>query len=352
MPHTVTQTELASPALYKCGIYDIIVQQARKPIVYIPASITLRKKAGFHMTLKSETKERLLSLCVILSLCVSSLVGCGTESRSSVTVQPTEPVETSQPESPPVSEKSSPSPDCAETAPTTVQPTPEDTAPSEAPPLPADPRNDACFDRSVFIGDSIMEGIRQYVAKERKSQPILGEAKFLTSVQGITLADLVGDNDPCMYYSYGGEEAPLEELIDSMDVDRIFLLLGLNDLASTTAGSDEIVARYIRLVNNLKKSFPGVEVIVMTTPPKVASSWLPDYTTNRSFGNKRIDEFVDALVAMCDENEIAYVDVHSALQNEDGALPDEFCRDGYIHLNNAGSKVVVDELYAFAAGRN
>lgn len=304
------------------------------------------------MTLQTETRKRLLSLCVILSLCVSLLAGCGTESRSGVTAQPTGSVETSQPESPPVSEKSSPSPDSAETAPATVQPAPEDAVPSEAPPLPANPRNDAYFDKTVFIGDSIMEGIRQYVAKERKSQPTLGEAKFLTSVQGITLADLVGDNDPCMYYSYGGKEAPLEELIGSMDVDRVFLLLGLNDLASTTAGAEEIVARYIRLVSILKESFPGVEVIVMTTPPKVASSWLPNYTTNRSFGNKRIDEFVDALVAMCEENGIAYVDVHSALQNEDGALPDEFCRDGYIHLNNAGSKVVVDELYAFAAGGN
>lgn len=305
------------------------------------------------MTLKTEPGKRLLSLCAVLLLCGALLAGCGAEGRSSVTAGPTEPAETSQPESPPVSEKSSPSPASAEPTPTTtVQPTPEDAAPSEAPSLPADPRNDAYFDKTIFIGDSIMEGIRQYVAKERKSQPTLGEAKFLTSVKGITLADLVGDNDPCMYYSYGGKEAPLEEFIESMDVDRIFLLLGLNDLASTTAGSDEIVARYIRLVKNLKDSFSGTEVVVITTPPKVASSWLPDYTTNRSFGNKRIDEFVNALVAMCDENEIAYVDAHSALQNEDGALPDEFCRDGYIHLNNAGSKVVVDALYAFAAGGN
>lgn len=197
-----------------------------------------------------------------------------------------------------------------------------------------------------------MEGIRQYVATERKNQTTLGEAKFLTSIMGITLADLVGDNNPCMYYSYGGKEAPLEELLGNLDVNRIFLLLGLNDLSATTATTEEIVERYARLITNLKESFSEVEVIVITAPPKIASSWLPTYVTNRSFGNERIGEFVTALIAMCNENGVPYVDIYGALKNESGALPDDFCRDGYIHLNNAGAKVVVDALYAFAASQN
>ena len=188
--------------------------------------------------------------------------------------------------------------------------------------------------------------------QSEKAGPPWGRQNSLPPSWGITLADLVGDNDPGMYYSYGGKEAPLEELIDGMDVNRIFLLLGLNDLSATTATTEECVERYTRLITNLKETFSGAEVFVITNPPKVASSWLPDYATNRSFGNERIGEFVSALTAMCDENEVPYVDAYGALRDDTGALPDDFCRDGYVHLNNAGSAVVVDALYAFAADRS
>lgn len=207
---------------------------------------------------------------------------------------------------------------------------------------------DAYFDRALFVGDSIMEGIRQYVAGERKQQTTLGEAKFISSITGITLADLTGDNDPCLYYSYKGEETPLEDIIADMDVDRVFLMLGLNDLSASGASVDAAISRYDRLIENLTRTFPDLEIIVITNPPKVASAWLPAYVTNKSFGNELIDEFVSALIRMCEEQGVPYVDAHQYLVNENGVLPDEYCRDGYIHLNNVGAKVVVDALYDFA----
>lgn len=308
-------------------------------------------------------RKRLLPLCLFLLLCLSALAGCGARESVNFPAEPTGSAEDIQSEAPPVGDKT---PSSSLQAPDNVEPNtsepdasanlqdaPEEGNDQEMPPaLSQNLRNDAYFDKTLFIGDSIMEGIRQYVATERKNQTTLGEAKFLTSIMGITLADLVGDNDPCMYYSYGGKEAPLEELIDDMEVNRIFLLLGLNDLSATTATTEESVERYTRLITNLKEAFPEAEVVVITNPPKVASSWLPDYATNRSFGNERIGEFVSALTAMCDENEVPYVDAYGALKDDTGALPEEFCRDGYVHLNNAGSKVVVDALYAFAADRS
>lgn len=209
---------------------------------------------------------------------------------------------------------------------------------------------DAYFDRALFVGDSIMEGIRQYVAGERNQQTTLGEAKFISSITGITLADLVGDNDPCLYYSYKGEEALLKDIIADMDVNRVFLMLGLNDLSISGVSVDEAISRYNRLIEDLTRAFPDLEIIVITNPPKVASAWLPAYVTNKNFGNKLIDEFVSALICMCEEQGVPYVDAHQYLVNENGVLPDEYCRDGYIHLNNAGAKVVVDALYDFAAG--
>lgn len=110
---------------------------------------------------------------------------------------------------------------------------------------------------------------------------------------------------------------------------RVFLLLGLNDLASDPDPAvEEVVDRYTRLILNLRSACPGVEFIVITDPPKVASRWLPDYTVNRDLDNELIGKFVDELKAVCPEWNIPYVDAYEALRDENGALPDDCCRDG------------------------
>lgn len=214
-----------------------------------------------------------------------------------------------------------------------------------------DTPNDAFFDGALFIGDSIMEGIRQYTMKMRREQPTLGDAKFLTATVGISLADLTGDRQEGRYYLYKGKEMPLADIAADAAPRRIFLLLGLNDLAAADPVIEACIDRYGRVIDLLKAAVPDAEIVVITNPPKAASAWLPDYTENRDFDNALIDAFVGALTALCETRGIPVVDAHGPLENESGALPDEFCRDGYVHLNDAGAAAVVDELYAFAAGK-
>ena len=205
------------------------------------------------------------------------------------------------------------------------------------------------FNNSVFIGDSIMEGIRQYVVRQRKTEPTLGDARFIATTIGISLADLVGDKQNCLYYSYRGKEQPLADILAELGtIDRIFLMLGMNDLAAGDADTDTAVTRYLRLVENLSEQFPKAEIVILTNTPKVASAWLPNYIANRELDNALISDFVQKLVAMCDQNGILYVDTHAALCDANGNLPDDYCRDGYIHLSDAGSRVVVEALYRFA----
>lgn len=233
-------------------------------------------------------------------------------------------------------------------------PSTEPPIPTPAPtpsPLPVEEEGEF-FDNALFVGDSIMEGIRQYVAAQRQEGEMLGTAKFLTSTMGVSLADLVRDRELGVGFTYQGEEKSLEDIVVEIAPRRVFLLLGLNDLASDpNVVVADIVERYSRLISNLQAASPGTEFIIITNPPKVASQWLPDYTANRKFGNQLIDEFVTALTQMCQEQGIPYVDAYESLKGENGALPDDFCRDGYIHLNHQGAAVVVDTLNAFAEGR-
>lgn len=228
---------------------------------------------------------------------------------------------------------------------------PEEPETPEIPEIPeepeANPKNDEYFNGALFVGDSIMEGIRQYVARTRKEETLLGDAKFITTTVGISVADLTGDRDEGIYFSYRGEEMPISDILRSADSKRVFLLLGLNDLA---AGFDNAVTveRYVGLVNTLKSEFNDTEFIVVTNPPKVQSQWLPAYVKNKGFNNELILDFVTRLKKLCDENGIETVDIYTPLCNENGALDDENCRDGYVHLNDNGSKIVVEALYKFA----
>jgi lysophospholipase L1-like esterase len=207
------------------------------------------------------------------------------------------------------------------------------------------------FDEALFVGDSIMEGIRQYVVAKRQDGEALGTAKFLTSTMGISLEGLLGEQEINVQFNYQGRECPLEDILTDIAPHRVFLLLGLNDLSSDP---DVIVAdcvdRYTRLIERLQISCPQIEFIIITPPPKVASSWLPDYTANRSFNNQLIGKYVEALIEMCVQEDIPYIDAYTALKDENNALPDNFCRDGFIHLNHQGAAVVVEAVESFAQG--
>ena len=268
------------------------------------------------------------------------LAGCGPDAAESS--RPPEP-------SPAASAASTPPPSEDTPEPTPVPtPTPE--------PTPEEPSQEieegGYFDNALFVGDSIMEGIRQYTAAQRQERDMLGAAQFLTTTMGVSLADLVGDRDLGVYFSYKGEEKPLEDIVTDIAPRRVFLLLGLNDLASDPEPVvEDIVDRYARLIDNLQTARPGMECIIITNPPKVASQWLPDYTANRHFNNELIGQFAAALIQMCQEQGVPYVDAYEALKDERGALPDDFCRDGFIHLNHQGAAVVVQAVEAFAEGR-
>ena len=297
-------------------------------------------------------KKSIVLLCLILLLLFCA---CGMESTSQETAAP-QGMTAATPSPSPVPVQDSAADVVSEL---TAVPTPgqkQEALPTPLPEPTMSPeelaeRLEAYFDGTVFIGDSIMEGIRQYVAQNRAQTPTLGDAQFLTSTIGVSVAKLLNGEQAGPYYRYNGQNRYLLQILPQLECRRIFVQLGLNDMSEAGAQVENSVQQYGQLIDLLQSTVPEAEIVVITNPPKVASMWLPDYTANRKFGNELISEFVGALIEMCEDRGIPYVDAHTALQNEEGVLPDDYCRDGFIHLNNAGAKVVVEELYRFAAER-
>lgn len=209
---------------------------------------------------------------------------------------------------------------------------------------------DKYFSNSVFVGDSVMEGFAQYIRGQRKNGvSMLSNAQFLTSIMGIKVADIIGETEGHnhRYYTYRGKEQPLEKILSEMGVERAFIMLGMNDLG-VGFSAEETINKYRKMIPFIKETNPNLEVIVMTTTPKTAATWLPDYIPNQNFGSPLLNKFADMLKVMCEEEGIEIVDVNAAVRGADGHLPDEYSRDNFVHINNKCSAVVLDTLREFA----
>ena len=166
---------------------------------------------------------------------------------------------------------------------------------------------------------------------------------------GIKVADVVGDStsDNRRYYTYRGKEQPLETILKEMGVERVFIMLGMNDLG-VGFSVDETIERYRKMIPLIKETNPDLDVVVMTTTPKTATKWLPDYIPNKNLGSPLLNEFADKLRVMCEEEGINVVDVNAAVRDPDGHLPNEYSRDNFVHINYKCSAVVLDTLRHFA----
>lgn len=221
-----------------------------------------------------------------------------------------------------------------------------DTAQPESP--PAD--TDSYFENALFLGDSVMESVSRYVrARRGKGESVLADARFLTDVSGIRIADLVGDTDEedRIRYQYKGKAQELPDILADMQPSRIFLSLGMNDL-SFGYSTEDTVARYERLLLLLQEACPDVPLVVLTVTPKTDSQYLPWYCRNKSFGSALLNEFAQAQLAFCAEREVDCVDVNAVLRDESGNLPAAYSNDGYIHLNDDGAALVIGALEDYA----
>lgn len=230
----------------------------------------------------------------------------------------------------------------------TTEPSLTDTSPDSN--IIAEDPCDKYFSNSVFVGDSVMEGFAQFIRAQRnKGVSVLSNAQFITSVMGVKVADMAGETsgENRRYYTYRGKEQPLETILKEMGVERAFIMLGMNDIG-VGYSPDETIERYRKMISLIKETNPDLDLVVMTTTPKTAAKWLPNYIPNKNFGSPLLNELADKLKVMCQEEGIKVVDLNSAVRGPDGHLPNEYSRDNFVHINDKCSVIVLDVLRQFA----
>ena len=184
---------------------------------------------------------------------------------------------------------------------------------------------DTYFSDSVFVGDSIMLGFRNYCMKQKDS--FLNDIQFLAAGSFSVSNSLWDVTEKSVHPVYQGKKRHIWESISMMDTKRVFLFFGMNDL--NVSGLEGTCEKYQKLISNIKEKSPDVEIhiISMTYTLKGAGKG--------KLKNDTIRDFNILLQDMAKENGWGFMDIATPLADENGDLAVEYCSDGYVHQSRA-----------------
>ena len=136
----------------------------------------------------------------------------------------------------------------------------------------------------------------------------------------------------------------MAESIWDLQPNKVFLLIGTNDLADESVGSDDIANNIRAVLVQTKEHCPQAMCTVLSLyPVNPRAEEGMDVLTVGCRTNERIRAVNHALAVVAQETGAAYVDFHSLLADERGNLRREYTREG-LHLTPEGYNVVLEAL--------
>lgn len=184
---------------------------------------------------------------------------------------------------------------------------------------------DTYFDGAVFLGDSRTEGLFLYSG--------LKTGHFYTAV-GATVESVFSKKN---FETEGGEKVPLLDAVAEQDCDKVYIMLGINELgwSKTKTYHDQ----YAKLIDRVREDHPEAKIVLQSIPPVSAKQEAKKTYVN----NERIAAYNEVIKTLAEEKECYFLDVAACLTGGDGLLPKDLNFDG-IHLNPAGCRVWLEYL--------
>lgn len=206
-----------------------------------------------------------------------------------------------------------------------------------------EPVSGAYYDDVLFIGDSITMSLMDYVLWQRSLRAdTLGDARFLCST-GLGVGNALWQvSESSSHPLYEGAAITLEDAVAKIGASTVILMLGVNDIPNYTL--EAYIQNLKVLVFLIREQSPNVNIVFQSILPRIAEG-------TQELSNQRIFEFNLALDRFCLQYGFEYLDVASAMRDENGDLPFDLCSDPTtmgIHINDAGCQIWVDYLLTHA----
>ena len=125
-----------------------------------------------------------------------------------------------------------------------------------------------------------------------------------------------------------------------MNPRRVVIMLGTNDNGMNT---EDFISNYTALVQAIQASYPYTDIIVNTVPPVPSN-----HSNYPNMDQTRIDDFNMALLTMCEQLGVKFLNSAEALKDANGYGNVDYYQSGDIHLKPAGLKVLLKYLRTHA----
>ncbi len=194
-------------------------------------------------------------------------------------------------------------------------------------PVPEEPKGpvkpEDPFRNALFIGDSRTVGIRKYAGIE-------GADFFATT--GMSVYEMFKDKTD----AGGLTDTDLQSLLVQKTYDRIFIMLGINELGYNF---DRTVKTYGEAVTTLRVLQPQAYIHVQANLHVSKSK----SDSDKLYNNANINALNEALATLADGEKVFFLDVNPAFDDEFGCLQDDLTWDG-VHLLSKHYSIWADWL--------
>lgn len=202
----------------------------------------------------------------------------------------------------------------------------------------------AFFANSVFVGDSLTVGFRDY-CRTHQDTIVSDSTYFLARVSCSAKAAISGNALTAhadIMPLYNGQVQYIEDSVSQLpDVSKMFICYGMNDLTSSTP--EQFVSDLQTLIARITAKTPALQVYVISIPCVMAD------VNNGRLNNQNIQTANVLLQNTCTQNGWGFINIAEHLMGADNAIRPEYSSDNYVHENSRAYKIWNSVLkdYAF-----
>ncbi|MDE5679867.1 MAG: hypothetical protein K2I01_05485 [Lachnospiraceae bacterium] len=193
------------------------------------------------------------------------------------------------------------------------------------------------FGDSVFIGDSIMAGFRNYSANQ---ETYVQNIQFLAEVSYGVRNALKPLDSSRTHPKYNGEKYLVWDAIPLTGCKRAFIMLGLNDIGIW--GPEKTCDKYKELIDKILENSPELEIHI------VSITYTLEDAGKDALNNVNIAAYNTLLQEMAEENGWGYLDLCTVISDGNGNLAEDYCSDGFVHLKKTAYSLWEAELINYA----
>lgn len=147
-------------------------------------------------------------------------------------------------------------------------------------------------------------------------------------------------NEGIVTFKKDSNHYTIPQAVAMMKPRRVVMTFGTNDTGMEVS---DFIAHYTALIQAIQQSYPYTDIIVNTVPPVPV-----DHSNYPHMDQARIDDFNMALLDLCEQLGVRFLNSAEALKGSDGYGIADYYTSGDIHLKSAGLKAVLNYLRTHA----